>query len=96
MNIKKLIKRYIFIVLIIISIIFSFQILPISDLKSFLPNDIYLKYIWSERISMLAYNILLLTIIAQNIFNEQNSSSIAKKVAFILAFFVVDIILVWL
>ncbi len=75
---------------------FSFLILPISDLKSFLPNDIYLKYIWSERFSMLAYNILLLTFIAQNIFNEQNSSTTAKKVAFILAFFVVDIILVWL
>ena len=89
------IKKYIFILLILISIGFSFLILPISDLKSFLPNDIYLKYIWSERISMLAYNILLLTIIAQNIFSEQNGSSTAKKVAIIVAFFVVDIILFW-
>ena len=91
-----IIKKYIFIVLIIISIILSCQIVPIADLKSLLPTDIYLKYIWSERISMLAYNILLLVIIAQDIFREQAKYSTPKKIAIILAFFAVDIILFWL
>lgn len=90
------IKKYIFIILIFISVILSFQSLPISDLKPLLPPAIYIKYIWSERFSMLAYNILLLTIIAQNLFGEHNKKSTGKKVAIILAFFVVDIILFWL
>ncbi|MFT4104911.1 MAG: hypothetical protein QM657_04040 [Lacrimispora sp.] len=89
-------KRYILIALTILAVALTCFSLPISDLKSVIPADMYVEYYRRERISMVGINLLFLIIICQNLIYEKPEYSFKKKASIIVVLVLLDILVLWI
>lgn len=89
-------KNYILIALTILGAVLSCFALPISDLKSIMPVDMYLEYYWRERISLVGNNLLFLVIIWQYLIYEKSEYSFSKKISIIIILMLLDILALWI
>lgn len=89
-------KRIIFIVLTGLGILLSCFSLPIKDLKSIIPAEMYLKYYRGEIISLIGNNLLILTIIWQSLVYEYKDYSILKKFSIIAVIVLLDIFAIFI
>jgi hypothetical protein len=80
----------------VLGIVLSNFSLPIVDLKSLLPLDIYTKYYRGEIISLVGNNILILIIIWQSYFYENKADSPFKRRAIILVLILMDLLAIWM
>lgn len=100
LHIKKVIslknKSIIFTVLTGIGILLSCYSLPISDLKTIIPRELYLKYYRGEIISLIGSNILILTIIWQSLVYEYKDYPILKKISIIVGLVLLDIFAIFI
>jgi hypothetical protein len=80
----------------VLGIVLSNFSLPIVDLKSLLPLDIYAKYYRGEIISLVGKNILILIIIWQSFLYENKYDSPFKRRAIILVLILMDLLAIWM
>lgn len=83
-------KYYAFIAITFLGVILSNFALSISDLKSFIPVDIYQRYHWREKVSWLGNGILLSIIVWQSLTYENPEYSTAKKILILIALLTLD------
>jgi hypothetical protein len=89
-------KSTLFTLLTGIGILLSCFSMPISDLKTVLPADLYLKYYRGEIISLIGSNILILTIIWQSLVYEYKDYSPMKKISIIAIIILLDVFAIYI
>lgn len=89
-------KSYILIALTILGAVMSCFALPISDLKSIMPVDLYLEYYWRERVSWIGNSLLLLVIVWQYLIYEKSEYSLIKKISIITILILLDVLALWI
>lgn len=88
--------RYIFLALTILGTILSCFALPISDLKSIMPVDMYFEYYWRERVSWIGNSLLFLVIVWQDLNYEKSEYSLLKKILIITILILLDVLVLWI
>lgn len=80
--------------LIIFSLFLTCLVPPVSDLKTLLPANIYVKQLWGFVIFEIAYNILFLLLLARNVFPIGQDTPLWKKISLFSIIIIIDIIVI--